>query len=186
MFEEKVLLLDKTGFPNRWIMPDDAAVIITNGRVAWSFGDTLTTLHGGYNRISYTQSTLDIPSVIALDGVMKMRGKCPPLSNDSLFLRDQHLCLYCGKGFTKSKLTRDHIFPQSRGGKSTWDNLATACFRCNNHKKNNCTPEEAGMELIALPYKPNIAEYLILKAQGRILEDQMNFLKGHVSNLILD
>ena len=34
------------------------------------------------------------------------------------------------------------------------------------------------MELLALPYVPNFAEYLALINSGRILGDQMDFLKA--------
>ena len=34
------------------------------------------------------------------------------------------------------------------------------------------------MELLALPYRPNWAEYLALENSGRVLGDQMEFLRG--------
>ena len=34
------------------------------------------------------------------------------------------------------------------------------------------------MELLSLPYVPNFAEYLALTNSGRILGDQMDFLKS--------
>ena len=45
------------------------------------------------------------------------------------------LCHYCGKTFTPTELTMDHIVPLSRGGKSTKSNVAVACKDCNNQKK---------------------------------------------------
>jgi hypothetical protein len=53
--------------------------------------------------------------------------------------------------------------------------VVTACRSCN-QKKDGRTPEEAGITLIAVPYIPNYAEWLVLKNR-RILEDQMEFLK---------
>ena len=58
-------------------------------------------------------------------------------------------------------------------------NVVTACRACN-QRKGNRTPEDARMELIYAPYVPNRAEFLIL-ANRRILADQMEFLKQHVS-----
>jgi hypothetical protein len=49
-----------------------------------------------------------------------------------------------------------------------------------NQKKGNRTPEEAHMQLVYAPYIPNRAEFLIL-ANRRILADQMEFLRQHVS-----
>jgi hypothetical protein len=65
--------------------------------------------------------------------------------------------------------------PASRGGESVWENCVTACERCN-HRKADRTPEEANMKLLAVPYTPNLAEYLIL-SNRRILADQMEFLQ---------
>lgn len=64
------------------------------------------------------------------------------------------MCQYCGKACEPSELTIDHIFPQSRGGsKTSWTNVTTACWKCNN-KKGNKTPEEAGMELLSVSSVP--------------------------------
>jgi 5-methylcytosine-specific restriction endonuclease McrA len=45
------------------------------------------------------------------------------------------ICYYCGRRFSPSELTMDHIVPIIRGGKSTKNNIATACKDCNNKKK---------------------------------------------------
>tara|TARA_A100000164_G_C21631287_1_gene641355 strand:- start:419 stop:598 length:180 start_codon:yes stop_codon:yes gene_type:complete len=42
--------------------------------------------------------------------------------------------------------------------------------------------EECRMELLALPYQPNHAEYLALSHSGRILGDQMAFLRKQFSS----
>ena len=44
-------------------------------------------------------------------------------------------CYYCGRSFAPDELTMDHIIPVIRGGKSTKNNIATACKDCNNKKK---------------------------------------------------
>ncbi|MFZ5605064.1 MAG: HNH endonuclease, partial [Pseudomonadota bacterium] len=73
----------------------------------------------------------------------------------------------------------DHIMPRARGGADTWENVVTACKRCNHHKACR-TPEEASMPLLAVPYKPNIFEFTVL-ANHRILADQMAFLSRGLS-----
>lgn len=66
----------------------------------------------------------------------------------SIYRRDNFHCMYCGKRITDlSKLTLDHIYPKSRGGKNTPDNLVTSCKPCN-HTKGDRTPEEAKMPLL--------------------------------------
>ena len=44
-------------------------------------------------------------------------------------------CYYCGRRFSPNELTMDHIIPMIRGGRSTKNNIATACKDCNNKKK---------------------------------------------------
>jgi hypothetical protein len=94
-----------------------------------------------------------------------------------LFRRDSHLCLYCGETFRPGDLSRDHVTPVIQGGLDTWNNVVTACRRCNNHKAGH-TPEQAGMQLLAVPFVPTHAEYIYLQGR-RVLSDQMEFLRAH-------
>ena len=55
--------------------------------------------------------------------------------------------------------------PSSRGGKDEWDNLTTACNKCN-VKKGNRTPDEANMRLIKQPQKPFNKISLTLKTSN--------------------
>jgi len=62
--------------------------------------------------------------------------------------RDNFTCQYCGK---KSEgLTIDHIIPKRLGGKSSWENLVSACRKCN-AKKADKTLTQANMHLIKIP-----------------------------------
>jgi hypothetical protein len=72
------------------------------------------------------------------------------------------------------------VHPVSRGGEDDWSNVVTACKRCNARKGNRLLAETS-LALLALPYRPNHAEYLALSHSGRILGDQMTFLKGQFS-----
>ena len=67
-----------------------------------------------------------------------------------------------------------HVLPKSRGGTDRWENVVAACKRCN-WNKDNRTPEEAGMPLLAIPFRPNSWEWHFL-AKERILADQMDYL----------
>lgn len=178
-----ILRLDVTGQPLRWIPWRDAVVLDTRSMIAWNAGDHVFTFHGGYNRISGEQSIVTISSIIAVKGRLKEPGGhrlIPPLSNRELFLRDGQLCMYCGRQFSEHMLTRDHVRPLSQGGKDSWSNVVTACKPCN-HAKGARTPEKAGMSLLAVPFVPNRAEYLVL-SNRRILVDQMEFLKKRFRN----
>jgi hypothetical protein len=123
-----------------------------------------------------------VNSIIATTGHTHNPGNLrndytPPLNNQTLFKRDAHLCLYCGQRFPSSQLSRDHIRPLSQGGRDTWMNVVTACRRCNNLKASK-TPEQAGLQLLAVPFKPTYAEYIYLKGR-RVLADQMEYLLAH-------
>jgi hypothetical protein len=85
--------------------------------------------------------------------------------------------MYCGEHFSSSDLSRDHVTPMSRGGVDDWNNVVTACRRCNNHKAGR-TPEQAGIQLLAVPFTPSYAEYIYLKGR-RVLADQMEYLLAH-------
>ncbi len=112
------------------------------------------------------------PSVIRLANYIRLPYKKVELSRKNILRRDSHQCQYCG---TKSAdLTIDHVIPRSRGGSDTWENLVTACTKCNN-KKGNRTPDEAKMPLLNLPTKPH--HILFLKQYiGAVAEEWRPFL----------
>lgn len=86
--------------------------------------------------------------------------------------------MYCGHDFSRPHLTRDHVIPVSKGGRDLWENVVAACFHCNS-RKGNRTPQQAGMPLLAVPYRPSWVEHLILSNRN-ILADQMAFLRSHL------
>lgn len=173
-----ILRLDVTGQPVKWIPWQEAVCIYAREMVAWTAGEHVFSLHGGISRLTGEHSIVEINSIIAVRGEDRLahRRIVPPLTNRELFRRDRHLCLYCGREHPDPELTRDHVKPISLGGRDHWANVVTACRRCNTHKGGR-TPEEARMPLLAVPYVPNLAEYLYLRNR-RILADQMEFLKA--------
>jgi hypothetical protein len=150
-------------------------------QVVWTVGDPAAVVRGGIS-ISGVRSRVLLHPVIALQGADGglFEGYTPPLSNPALFARDKYRCLYCGEDLTQRKTlaTRDHVRPRSRGGADTRENVVTAC-KARNSRKDDCTPGEAGLRLLAVPYAPNYAEHLIL-ANRRILADQMAFLARRI------
>lgn len=94
-----------------------------------------------------------LPAVIKLNRLVKGFTTSVALKSVRVFFRDNYTCQYCGERKQQRELTLDHVFPKSRGGKSSWLNLTTACQACNN-KKADRTPEEAGMTLLSTPTRP--------------------------------
>lgn len=181
-----ILRLDVTGRPVKWILWQAAVCLYSRDMVAWTAGRHTFRLHGGYSRITGRQTIVEVNSIIAVRGEFKRRfgDLAPSLNNRELFRRDRHTCLYCGQQQQDVELTRDHVIPVSRGGRDHWSNVVAACRRCNTHKGQR-TPEEALMPLLAIPYVPNMAEYLVLRNR-RILGDQMEFLRTQFKHVSRD
>jgi 5-methylcytosine-specific restriction endonuclease McrA len=178
----QVLRTDASGMPLEWVNYQDAVRLYHLGQVAYGCGSLLYRVHGGICARTGRRSYIDVNSIIATHGSNKVLTKAraryvPPLNNPALFKRDAYLCMYCGQRFHVRDLSRDHVTPISQNGRDIWTNVVTACRRCNNHKAGR-RPEEAGMELLAVPFKPTHAEYIYLQGK-RVLADQMAFLRAH-------
>ena len=92
-----------------------------------------------------------LPTVIRLRYYVKVPYREVSLTRKNILLRDNNTCQYCDHKI--SDLSIDHVIPRSRGGKDHWENVTTACLRCN-VQKGDRTPEEANMPLKRKPYKP--------------------------------
>lgn len=179
---QQVLRTDLAGMPLEWVDYRSAARLYSLGLVAYSCGGEIVKLRGGVNASTRRRSELPISSIISTYGLnhrlsKPQQGYAPPLSNRTLFQRDDHICLYCGGRFPMGLLSRDHVKPTSLGGKDIWTNVVTACVRCNNYKAGR-TPESADLELLAVPFTPTHAEYIFLMGR-HVLADQMEFLRAH-------
>lgn len=96
------------------------------------------------------------PSIVRLKAFVRVPYKRIMLTRKNVMRRDRGRCQYCG---SRDRLTIDHVFPKSRGGKDTWENLVAACVPCNN-RKGDRTPEEAGYELARKPFRPSYVMYI--------------------------
>lgn len=160
----QVLQLDIRGTPQAWITALEAARHYATGNVAWVEGNgPLTTLRGGWNVESGRQSLIDVHPIIALQGTSSINlfDVEPSFSRKRLIQRERGRCAYCGEQFRESDLTVDHILPKSQGGRDGWMGCAAACMPCNSRKRDR-TPEEAGMPLLLLPYRPSLFESFLM------------------------
>ena len=179
---QQVLRTDISGMPLEWVGYQEAVRLYHLRQVAYTCGTLLYRVHGGICAKTGRRSIIEVNSIIATHGrnreLIKLKERyVPPLNNPALFRRDSGLCLYCGETFSSRDLSRDHVTPVIQGGRDNWNNVVTACRRCNNHKAGR-TPEQAGMELLAVPFTPTHAEYIYLQGR-RVLSDQMEFLRAH-------
>lgn len=101
-----------------------------------------------------------VPAVIMLKEYQKPKSTMR-LSKRNIFLRDEYLCQYCGDEVTEQHATLDHVLPVSKGGKTTWENSATACKPCNYRKA-----ASTKMKPNRKPHKPHFWE-LVEKRKKR-------------------
>ena len=95
---------------------------------------------------------MSLPSVIALKSFVKP-SEHPNFTRFNVFLRDKFTCQYCG---AKKDLTFDHLLPKSKGGITDWENVITACSKCNTSKGNK-TLKEAKLLSKRQTFEPSIS-----------------------------
>ena len=102
-----------------------------------------------------------LPSVVRMLYYIRRPFKEVPLTRKNILLRDRNVCQYCSRNGD----TVDHVYPRSRGGVDSWENCVCACSHCN-RRKNNQTPDEAGMKLLSRPRKPALIPWLMLRRES--------------------
>mmetsp|Transcript_512 Transcript_512/g.661 ORF Transcript_512/g.661 Transcript_512/m.661 type:complete len:309 (+) Transcript_512:98-1024(+) len=116
--------------------------------------------YDGERIIRSPNSKMRLPSVIALREYRKRNmSPQPHFTRRNVYIRDMFKCQYCAKHFRPLQLTYDHVIPRSKGGPTSWDNVVTCCFSCNNRKGNLSTKQFAqrpgGFKLLKQPYTPS-------------------------------
>ena len=136
------------------------------------------------------------PAVVSLRRYVPLKHGCVALTRANLFARDGFACQYCGLApsdgqgrASTTSLTIDHVVPRATArdgfvvseagqkvGVGSWENLVTACTRCN-AKKGGRSPNEAKMPLRERPRRPGpMATARILFARIRVEHEWLPFL----------
>ncbi len=116
-----------------------------------------------YDRVVRSPSfEMRLPSVISLKEYIHLDRR-PAFTRFNVFLRDHFDCQYCGQHFYSEELTFDHVIPRSRGGRTTWENVVTACQTCN-LRKGDRTPAKCQMHPLMRPIQPTTFQ---LQENGR-------------------
>ena len=149
----KTLVLDSSFIPRSIINTERAFVISYKGNA------DIIAEHPESFKLINPELDIKKPSIIRVFKYVNQPIQKVPLNRENVYRRDGYACVYCGCDNRKT-LTLDHVIPQSKGGKDSWDNLVTACRRCNS-EKSNLTLEEYGKE-IPQPRRPH---YLMLMRQ---------------------
>jgi 5-methylcytosine-specific restriction endonuclease McrA len=111
------------------------------------------------NSVRSVRIALRVPPVLLLTGFDRMPRHEVRFCRRNVYLRDTFRCQYCGRVFDERELTLDHVVPRDRGGKTNWENIVTACSRCNSRKANRL-PNQAGMVLRKMPARPKWRTFL--------------------------
>jgi 5-methylcytosine-specific restriction endonuclease McrA len=155
--EKRVLVLTS------WYMPVQI--------VTWR--DAITSLYLGkveavvdYSEVVRSPSVaMQIPAVVRTVRKQANVKRGIKFSRPNVYARDGGRCQYCLARLPMGRLTYDHVFPRSRGGETTWTNVVMACKPCN-AKKDDKTPEEAGMALHCVPRRPSSLPIEPLRLSG--------------------
>lgn len=123
-------------------------------------------------KVRSVKTAIPFPTIVRLRVYIKVPYKKIVLSRKNILRRDNHKCQYCGRA--DLTLTIDHIVPRSKDGDDTWENLVTACVKCNN-KKGDRSPEEAKMQLVKKPSKPSHITFM-KHFVGRVDDDWRPYL----------
>lgn len=165
-----VLLINASYEPLRIIHGKDAIRMMVTGKVEVEVGRDVDVVPG-----------FRMPSVVRLRRYVRVPITTKVMSKRSIHQRDDHRCMYCntrcnGSGDEPNAISLDHVIPRSRGGRNDWDNLVTACKRCN-HRKADRTPEEAGMQLRCRPLPRTIhTSRFVLRQLGSGVAEWDRFL----------
>ena len=127
---------------------------------------------------------VEIPRVIRLLSYDKVPRRGMRFNRRNVFARDGNRCQYCGKRFSTSELSLDHVRPRSQGGEMGWDNIVCCCVACNS-RKGGRTPEQAGMRLVREPKRPRQHPLLRGKLKNPKYESWKAFLSEAYWNVDL-
>lgn len=166
--EHRVLVLNRLWQPVNIVGVHRALSLLFRGRASAVYADegshrvmnaeewvnfSLTTPPPLSEAVRSPCMALRIPRVLLLSAYDRVPRREIRFSRRNIYLRDANTCQYCGRVFREEELNLDHVVPRDMGGKTNWENIVTACVRCNSRKANRL-PEQAGMTLRRVPAKP--------------------------------
>ena len=146
----QTLVLNATYEPLGVVSERRALILVLNERA--------TSVEDSSRILTYARGSITLPAVIKLNKFVKIPYRhAVPLSRRAIFARDNNRCVYCGVTATSI----DHVIPRSRGGGQNWENVVSACHKCN-HLKADKQLKEIGWRLRQLPREPVGAAWRIL------------------------
>lgn len=109
--------------------------------------------HEGGDMIHGVRVSILVPKIVVLTRYDRLPRLDVKFSRRNVLLRDKFTCQYCAQVLPEAQLNLDHVTPRDKGGRTTWENIVTSCFRCNTRKANKL-PDEVGMHPRSQPFAP--------------------------------
>jgi len=106
-----------------------------------------------YDWVRTVRFEVAVPRIIRVLTFARLPRQGVKFNRRNIFARDANTCQYCGRRFSTSRLSLDHVLPRSQGGGASWENIVCACTSCN-VRKGGRTPAQARMKLIRPPVRP--------------------------------
>ena len=106
------------------------------------------------------------PSVIIRKQYLK-RENTAILRPEALYYRDDRKCAYTGKFLSLKDVTIDHVIPESKGGKTEWNNVVIASYEAN-QAKGDKMPIGIWKPRIK-PYTPTYSQLVALRKKYPIM-----------------
>jgi 5-methylcytosine-specific restriction endonuclease McrA len=130
----------------------------------------------GPQMIHGARIALVLPKIVVLSVYDRLPRVEVKFSRRNVFLRDKFTCQYCAKVLPETQLNLDHVTPRDKGGRTTWENIVTSCFRCNTRKANKL-PQEANMHPRSKPFAPRWRPLFGLHENGLADESWSHFIQ---------
>lgn len=143
----KTLKLDSSYRPVQVIDSFEAFCMVWMGRA-----NLVEIYDSRFLRSAY--ESFPVPCVIALKRYVKVSKITLKCNRRNVFWRDGYACQYCGETYAEERLTLDHVTPRSKGGPKSWENIVTACKKCN-QRKGDKLPHEVNMIPLKSPQPPS-------------------------------
>ena len=144
------LVLNATYEPLCVVSQRRAVVLVLAGRAV--------TVEAGPAVLHSERRSVVVPAVVRLTRFVRVPFRGPvPLTRKAVFARDGGRCAYCGAAAT----SLDHVQARSRGGQHVWENVVSACARCN-HVKADRSVSELGWRLRVVPRVPSGPRWRVL------------------------
>lgn len=177
---QNILKVDSSGLPIAFIDPKKALKYFVKDKILSQSGVVLKKFHGGISKETKKESQFNCHSIIMIKDKHQSRNffnNIPSIDSKILFLRDLHICAYCGDEFKPHLLNIDHIISKYNNGSNTWNNVITSCKICN-AKKANKTLKQANMNKHYDEYVPTRFEFMILEqiSKGSIYPEQVEYI----------